>query len=95
MDITNLAPVSNFEFKQVMKLFADGKLATRDQALAVLGRAQARADREQGEYQRKYDNELDGLNRLQGDEGQEYLDYLGRKSWITDEEARNRYRQVK
>jgi len=95
LDITNLAPVSNFEFKQVMKLFADGKLASREQALAVLRRAQARADREQGEYQRKYDNELDGLNRLQGDEGQEYLDYLGRKSWITDDEARNRYRRSK
>ena len=36
LDITNLAPVSNFEFKQVMNLFASGKLATREQAIAVL-----------------------------------------------------------
>jgi hypothetical protein len=91
LDITNLAPVSNFEFKQVMKLFANGSLGTREQALEVLKRAQARADREQGESQRKYDNELDGLKRLQGDTGPEYLNYQGRKSWITDDEARSRY----
>jgi hypothetical protein len=91
LEITNLSPVSNFEFKQVMKLFANGSLGTREQALAVLKRAQARADREQGESQRKYDNELDGLKRLQGDTGPEYLDYQGRKLWITDDEARSRY----
>ena len=94
LDITNLAPVSNFEFKQIMKLFANGQLATREQAISVLERAQARADREQGEYQRKYDNELDGLNRVQGKEGQEYLDYQNRKTWITDNEARDKYRQA-
>ena len=93
LDITNLAPVSNFEFKQVMKLFANGKLASREQVLAVLKRAQARADRERGEYQRKYDNELESLKGIQGEEGVEYKNYSGRKTWITDEEARNIYRR--
>ena len=93
LDITNLAPVSNFEFKQVMKLFANGKLGSRDQVLAVLKRAQARADREANEYQRKYDNELGNLKGLQGEEGVEYKNYSGRKTWITDDEARNMYRR--
>lgn len=95
LDITNLAPVSNFEFKQVMKLFADGKLATREQAIAVLKRAQARAERERGETRNKFDNDLDSLNRIQGDEGTEYLNYSGVKTWMTDDQARNKYRRPK
>ncbi len=95
LDITNLAPVSNFEFKQVMNLFASGKLATREQAIAVLKRAQARAERERGETRNKYDNDLDALERLQTNQGTEYLNYSGRKSWMTDDEARNKYRRPK
>lgn len=95
LEITNLAPVSNFEFKQVMNLFANGKLATREQAIAVLKRAQARAERERGETRNKFDNDLDSLKRLQSDQGPEYLNYSGKKSWITDDEARNKHRRPK
>ena len=95
LEITNLAPVSNFEFKQVMNLFANGKLATREQAIAVLKRAQARAERERGETRNRFDNDLDSLKRLQSDQGPEYLNYSGKKSWMTDDEARNKYRRPK
>lgn len=95
LDITNLAPVSNFEFKQVMKLFADGKLATREQAIAVLRRAQARAERERGETRNKFDNDLDALGRLQTENGPEYLNYSGVKNWMTDDQARKTYGRPK
>ena len=95
LDITNLAPVSNFEFKQVMKLFADGKLASREQAIAVLQRAKARAEREREDYRIKFDNDLDGLERLQTNQGSEFLNYSGMKTWITDDAARNKYRRPK